>query len=194
MWLIKQSVERNLSGMWKNKNRALFLLLSHFHPPTRGPKGFTSGPARQPVCQCYSQGFECAVTGANLRRQAITVSASRCSQATPAAALTNANIWSCRIVLEQQWCCCSWIDPEMCPGRSLRLIYGFWDEVITCFFVCLCDMHGLCMKLLMLLCMKQLRCCWFLLQASYLHDHQISLQIRLCSNVTCLFIFWYSVH
>lgn len=73
---VKQCVKRDLLGTWKNKERRLFLLSSHFHPPreARGPTGATSGPPRRPVCQCYSQGFECAVTGANLRRLAIMVS------------------------------------------------------------------------------------------------------------------------
>lgn len=50
--------------------------LTHSRSP-RGPRGASSGLARRPVCQCYSQGFECGVTGANLRRPTITVSPSQ---------------------------------------------------------------------------------------------------------------------
>lgn len=72
----------------------IFTFISHppTHPPreARGPRGATSGPACRPVCQCYSQGFECGVTGANLQHMAITVSPSRRSEETLAAAFTDA--------------------------------------------------------------------------------------------------------
>lgn len=83
---------QTLFCMWKKQKQNLFYFyfdLTSTHPPREagGPTGATSGPARRPVCQSYSRGFECAVTGANLWRPAITVSPSRRSEATLAAAL-----------------------------------------------------------------------------------------------------------
>lgn len=83
--------------MWKSWNTLLYFYFHHTLSPSASQQsqaneatGATSGPPHRPVCQSYSQGFECAVTGANLRRPTITASPSRRSEATFAAAFTDA--------------------------------------------------------------------------------------------------------
>lgn len=103
--------------------------LTHSRRP-RGPRGASSGPTRRPVCQCYSQGFECGVTGANLRRPTITVSPSqlgarRRPQPPP---VQMPNIWSSSgPTMELLHFGESW----NVTATFSRLIYGFQDEVIT---------------------------------------------------------------